>query len=250
MWFFCIAENTGTNVQLPMSSLRAVLDRCLRSGYKSQKGTSPVERIRNFFSELLRRKVIRLMGAYVAILWLLATGLSNIVPNLTFLPAWSFQAFVFTGIALIPLLAYLSWKYDIVPPQLVRDPRDREALNPALSWAMRRHNSTDAGYLLLKWRAEDGSVEEKLSYQPVAIGREPTNDIELPDQRVSRHHAVLWAEDGQWHVRDIDSANGTFLDRNRVTGAAPLPSSCKLRFHAEGPSVHVFVAKSTETVAS
>lgn len=207
-------------------------------------------KVRNIFSELLRRKVIRLMGAYIAIFWLLATGMSDIIPNLGFLPDWFFQAFVITGIALIPVLAFLSWKYDVVPPQLVRDARDAQALNPGLSWAMRRHDGAEAGYLLLRWKAEDETSQEKLSYQPVAIGREPTNDIQLPDQRVSRHHAVLWAENGQWRIRDVGSANGTFIDHTRVTGVAALPSSCNLRFHPEGPIVKVLVAKPTETVVA
>lgn len=209
-----------------------------------------MNKISNFFSELLRRKVVRLLGAYVAIFWLVATGLSDILPNLTFLPPWSFQAFVIAGMAMIPVLALISWKYDVVPPQLVRDSRDIEALNPALNWAKRRHSSIDAGYLLLKWQAEDDTAQEKLAFAPVSIGRDPTNDIQLADKRVSRHHAVLWAEDGKWHVRDIGSANGTFVDRTRVTGAAALPSACNLRFHPDGPIVNAFIAKSTQTVVS
>lgn len=209
-----------------------------------------MNKIRKFFSELLRRKVVRLLGGYIAIFWLLATGLSDILPNLAFLPDWSFQAFVISGIAVIPVLALVSWKYDVVPPHLVRDPRDVEALNPILSWARRRHSSVDAGYLLLKWKSEDDTAQEKLAFEPVSIGREPTNDIQLKDKRVSRYHAVIWAEDNKWHVRDVNSANGTYVDRTRVTGAAALPSSCNLRFHPEGPVVQAFIAKSAETVVS
>jgi len=209
-----------------------------------------VNEIKKFFSELLRRKVVRLLGAYVAIFWLLATGLSDILPNLTFLPDWTFQAFVISGVAMIPILAFVSWKYNVVPPQLVPDPQDIEELNPALSWAMRRHSSVDAGHLLLKWKGEDETAREKLAFKPVSIGREPTNDIQFKDKRVSRYHAVLWAEDSKWHGRDVNSANGTFVDRTRVTGAAALPTSCILRLHPDGPIVQAFVAKSAETAVS
>jgi len=211
---------------------------------------SLVSKLRSLVTELFRRKVLRLMGAYIAIFWLLATGLSDILPELDFLPDWSFKVFIVTGLALIPVLAFLSWKYDFVPPHLVRDVSDVERLNPALGWAMRRHDSADAGYLLLKWHDHEKTAQEKLSFQPVAIGREPTNDIPLSDKRVSRHHAVLWAEEGQWRVRDVGSANGTFMDQERVDGTAVLPTSCQLRFHHEGPVVSVFVAKSDETIAS
>jgi FHA domain len=209
-----------------------------------------VNKTRSFFSELLRRKVVRLLGAYIAIFWLLATGLSDILPKLTFVPEWSFQAFIVTGIALIPVLAFFSWKYDVVPPHLVRDAKDIEEMNPALSWARRRHSGIDAGYLLLKWRAGDETAHEKLAFEPVSIGREPTNQIQLEDKRVSRYHAVVWAQDRKWYVRDVNSANGTFVDGTRVTGAAVLPSSCSLRFHPDGPVVQAFVSKSAETFVS
>lgn len=201
--------------------------------------------IREFGKELLRRKVVRLLGAYIAVFWLLAVGFASLFPALG-LPAWVFRAFVAVGIAAIPVLAFFSWKYDIVPPQLVRDAKDVEAKNPGLSWARLRHDTRDAGYVLLSWTHDKGTSEKRF-FQPVAIGREPNNDVELADERVSRHHAVLWAEDGSWRVRDLDSANGTFIGYTRVTGIAVLPQSCDLRFHRNGPIVAVRVAKSVET---
>jgi pSer/pThr/pTyr-binding forkhead associated (FHA) protein len=81
-----------------------------------------------------------------------------------------------------------------------------------------------------------------------AVGRESNNDVELQDQRVSRHHAVLWAENGGWHVRDMDSGNGTFIGFTRVTGTAALPQSCDLRCHPNGPLISVHIGKSAETV--
>jgi hypothetical protein len=202
-----------------------------------------------FVAELFRRKVVRLLGAYVAVFWLLAQGAASLGPVIG-LPTWSLRAFIALGIALIPVLAVLSWKYDIVPPQLVRDPKDAEAMPSALGWALRRHDNAQAGHVLLKWSPDGRTVQEKRFFKPVAIGRESNNDIELPDQRVSRHHAVLWAEDGGWHVRDLDSANGTFIDHTRVASRATLPPSCELRFHPNGPIVSVFIAKSAETLVT
>lgn len=205
--------------------------------------------VRNFAAELFRRKVVRLLGAYIAVFWLLATGFADLFPNLGF-PDWALPAFVVAGIAAMPVLALLCWKYDLVPPQLVRDPKDVESLNPGLSWAMRRHDNHDAGFVTLTWHTPDGMASEKCFFRPVSIGREPTNDIELADQRVSRHHAVLWAEGGQWRVRDLDSANGTFVDRARVAGSALLPQSCELRLHPHGPAVGIVVARTLETLVS
>lgn len=206
-------------------------------------------RIREFTSELLRRKVVRLLGAYIAILWLLAGGFSSLFPVLG-IPNYVLQIFIVSGVALIPVLAFLSWKYNLVPPQLIRDVKDIEEKNPALSWAMVRHDTKDAGYILLSWSGEGERKQEKRFFQPVSIGRDPKNDVELPDARVSRHHAVLWAESGAWQVRDLDSANGTFIGHSRVKGTQKLPQSCDIRFHANGPVVSVYIAQTPETLIS
>ncbi len=160
------------------------------------------------------------------------------------LPEWVLRAFVITGVALAPLFAWLSWKYDI---RLVRDPEDEEAHNPGKIWAVPRHDNADAGFVLLKWDTADGTTHEKRFFKPVSIGRGPSNEIDFADDRVSRYHAVLWAEEGAWRVRDLDSANGTFIDRAAVDGSSTLPQSCELRFHANGPTVSVHVDKPQPT---
>lgn len=208
---------------------------------------STMGKIRKFGKELFRRKVVRVVGAYIAVLWLLAQGFASLAPVLG-VPNWVVYAFIIVGVAAIPVLAFFAWKYDIVPPQLVRDAKDVELQNPALSWARARHDTEDAGYVLLSWNDDEHGTTGKRFFQPVGIGREPNNDIELDDQRVSRHHAVLWAEGGAWHVRDLDSANGTFIGDSRVTGTAELPQSCDLRFHPNGPIVSVYVTKSAQTL--
>ncbi len=205
-----------------------------------------MKRTSNFVSELFRRKVVRLVGAYIVIFWALGQGYASFYPAFG-LPDWTLRAFIITGIAVAPIFAWFSWKYDITPPQLVRDVKDVEAHNPGLSWAMRRHDNVDAGFVLLKWQAADGTTQEKRFFKPVSIGRGLANDIDFDDDRVSRHHAVLWAEEGVWRVRDLDSANGTFMNRAAVNGASVLPQSCELRFHANGPTLAVHVDKPAET---
>lgn len=204
-------------------------------------------RLRFFTRELLRRKVVRFVGAYLAIFWALALGLASLIQPLG-IPDIVFRIFLIVGLAALPFVAFLSWKYDLVPPQLVRDIRDLEAENPGLSWARMRHDAKDAGYLLLAWTSADGGKFERRFFQPVSIGREANNDVELGDERVSRHHAVLWAEGGSWRVRDMDSANGTYVGMTRVAGTSELPQSCDLRFHVNGPVVSVHVSKTAETL--
>jgi len=206
---------------------------------------NPVSR---FFAQLLRRKVVRLLGAYIALFWLLSQGFASLFPILG-VPDGYLRAFVIVGIAAIPVLALLSWKYNLIPPAVVRDPGDVEGSHPMLAWAKRRHDNVNAGQLALQWQADDGKHERRF-FGPATIGRESLNEVRLPHKYVSRFHAILWAEEGRWHVRDLESTNGTFIDGKRVRGLATLPARCQLTFHSEGPVVEARIDEVEATAVS
>jgi len=52
----------------------------------------------------------------------------------------------------------------------------------------------------------------KLGKKPLAIGRDPANDLPVSDADVSRHHAVVEWANGVYFVRDLKSENGTFVN--------------------------------------
>lgn len=52
--------------------------------------------------------------------------------------------------------------------------------------------------------------------QLVRIGRSRSNEICLPSGHVSRLHAELVWERGRWHVGDLGSKNGTWVNEQRV----------------------------------
>lgn len=55
------------------------------------------------------------------------------------------------------------------------------------------------------------------------IGREDRHAVRLADDRfVSRRHAQIEAADGEYWLRDLASANGSYLNRRRVTDACRL----------------------------
>ncbi|MEI6506128.1 MAG: sigma 54-interacting transcriptional regulator [Planctomycetota bacterium] len=56
----------------------------------------------------------------------------------------------------------------------------------------------------------------------ITLGRAPTNDIVLHDERASRVHAEIRAGDGGWIIRDLQSRNGTTVNAEPVTGDRPL----------------------------
>ncbi len=51
----------------------------------------------------------------------------------------------------------------------------------------------------------------------VALGRRDDNDVVIDDPQISRRHASLSWEEGTFVLRDLGSANGTFLNAARIT---------------------------------
>ncbi|MGD8898216.1 MAG: FHA domain-containing protein, partial [Acidobacteriota bacterium] len=51
----------------------------------------------------------------------------------------------------------------------------------------------------------------------VTIGRDPSNDLVLPDAMVSRRHAVIERRGTQFFLRDCNSANGSVVNGDRVS---------------------------------
>jgi uncharacterized RDD family membrane protein YckC len=51
----------------------------------------------------------------------------------------------------------------------------------------------------------------------LAIGRDPSNDLVLPDAMVSRRHAVVEWRGSQFFVRDCNSSNGSVVNGDRIS---------------------------------
>ncbi|PYY18518.1 MAG: hypothetical protein DMG60_08020 [Acidobacteria bacterium] len=56
----------------------------------------------------------------------------------------------------------------------------------------------------------------------VSIGRGAANDLVLPDNSVSRFHAVIKCQDGQTFIADRNSTNGVVIDGERIVGEREL----------------------------
>lgn len=68
-----------------------------------------------------------------------------------------------------------------------------------------------------------------LSEQPVTIGRADSSTLVISDDYVSSNHARLVPNGESWVLEDLGSTNGTFLDRERVTQATPVPVGTPIR---------------------
>lgn len=65
--------------------------------------------------------------------------------------------------------------------------------------------------------------------QEVTVGRAAGCQITLDDTFVSQLHARLSARDGVVYVEDLGSTNGTYLNRQRVTGTVAAASGDQLQ---------------------
>lgn len=64
----------------------------------------------------------------------------------------------------------------------------------------------------------------------MTIGRDPSNDILLPDASVSRFHGQLHCEHGTAEVEDLASKNGIRVDGRRIEGRTRLQHGSEIVF--------------------
>jgi pSer/pThr/pTyr-binding forkhead associated (FHA) protein/tetratricopeptide (TPR) repeat protein len=64
---------------------------------------------------------------------------------------------------------------------------------------------------------EEGSEVSLKEDEVLKMGRSDDNGLVLKDSSVSRHHAMVLFRDGQYHVQDLESRNGTFFNGEKVT---------------------------------
>jgi len=100
----------------------------------------------------------------------------------------------------------------------------------------------------LRARVErDGTVvDERVFAEAFVIGRGDSASLQVDDLLVSREHAEIAFRAGCWWVRDLDSANGTFVGGRRVV-EVPIDGAARIELGGGGPVVEV---EEVETVES
>ena len=73
-------------------------------------------------------------------------------------------------------------------------------------------------YLVIREGGKWSDVFRLIPGQAATIGRAPTNQIVLKDDRCSRNHVEVFFSGGQWILRDLDSRNGTMIGTQRISG--------------------------------
>ena len=75
---------------------------------------------------------------------------------------------------------------------------------------------SELSYLVIREGSKWTDVFRLVSGESVTIGRAPTNQIVIKDDRCSRAHAELFMSEGRWTLRDLDSRNGTVVGEQLV----------------------------------
>jgi hypothetical protein len=89
---------------------------------------------------------------------------------------------------------------------------------------------------------QDSDSEYKSSSfgKDFSIGREKSCDIQIKNLIVSRIHAMVYIEHGNWWVEDNKSGNGTFVDGNRID-RTPLTGRHQVQLGPTGPMLEMTV---------
>ncbi len=62
-----------------------------------------------------------------------------------------------------------------------------------------------------------GPASVELVAPETLLGRDASCHVTIPDSSVSQRHARIYHSDAEWHVEDLGSTNGTFLNDRPLT---------------------------------
>lgn len=102
------------------------------------------------------------------------------------------------------------------PPVPKPKPGSARAATKAADWKLVPEHS--------KLSDQDFSIHDR-----AVLGRSKDCEFSVPYKLLSREHAEMWLEDGNLYVRDLNSANGCFVNGQRIQEAL-LKSGDKLAF--------------------
>ena len=77
---------------------------------------------------------------------------------------------------------------------------------------------SNVAYLVIRDGKKWSDVFRLIPGRTITIGRAPTNQIVIREDQASRQHAEIFASQGEWKIRDLNSRNGTAIGNDRLTG--------------------------------
>ena len=101
----------------------------------------------SFFSELKRRNVVRVGGAYVVLGWVLAQ-VAEFAFETFGAPDWALKTVVIVLLLGLPLVLFLAWAFELTPEGIKRD-REVEPSQSTVGQAGRKIDRTIIAVLLI-----------------------------------------------------------------------------------------------------
>jgi pSer/pThr/pTyr-binding forkhead associated (FHA) protein len=83
----------------------------------------------------------------------------------------------------------------------------------------------------------------------VTLGRGRESEIHIPEQHVSRQHAVITHEFGVFMIKDLNSANGTYVNDEKITDPFPLAHGDVIRLYVPVLNFSAVVTADDEATA-
>ena len=211
--------------------------------------------IKKLARELVRRGVLRALGAYIVIVWLLAQGLVDLFPAMG-LPEWSIRVFLAIAVTGTPVVAVLAWRYDLTSKGLLRDRVDVASArrsSPILGTSPTRRPGSrrDDGSSIVhaSWTNDKGEACECEFYTAFVVGRDFQADVRLWDDRVSRRHTQVYPVGDEWYVKDLTSLNGTYVD-GQIIDVRKIEADVEVSLDKKGPIVRLAIRMADETAVT
>lgn len=114
---------------------------------------------------------------------------------------------------------------------------------------------------MLTWYLEGAAAGHNtlmfpITQLPFRVGRDPASDLAISSGQVSKHHALIDEGGEDWlKLVDLNSTNGSFVNRNRIEGSAPIREgdilhfgSSEFRLRFRGAQKAAAMKESTATV--
>jgi hypothetical protein len=110
----------------------------------------------------------------------------------------------------------------------------------ALAWRSRRRDAAGGRHAATRREVEvltgaslfdvASGRRTQLDRSTISVGRDAANDVVILAGTISSRHACIDFRDGRYFLRDLRSANGTFLNGTRLTGEAALDDGDTIHF--------------------
>ncbi len=94
-------------------------------------------------------------------------------------------------------------------------------------------------FLTVRVKGTEGYTRHNLGKDRTVVGRASACDLSVPTTNISREHCLLVLKEDGWYVEDLNSSNGTYVNKEKLAAPRKLAEkdvvkagAVRLTFHA------------------